>query len=79
MTNGKQYLNKREYLGHKIMSYALKYGYKCVHIDMEWTAGEYIIVWARKMDMEEHLENYADFPYKKTVGVIDKIEELLKE
>ncbi len=74
----KQYFNKREYLGHKNMTYALKYGNKCVHIEMEWASGEYVIVWARKMDMEEHLENYAEFPYRRSVKVIDKIEELLK-
>lgn len=74
----KQYLRKREYLGFKKATYALQYGNNGYHIQMEWISGEYRITWARKMDMLEHIENYKEFPYKKTVGTIDRIEELLK-
>ncbi len=74
----KQYFNKREYLGKKILTYSLQYGKRGYHIQMEWISGEYTIMWARRMDTLEHLENYTDFPYRRTPKVIDRIEELLK-
>lgn len=72
----KQYLIKREYLGFKNMPYWLKYGGKTVLVMMEWISGEYRIVSATTSPNKAGLD---DFPYKKTVGVIDRIEELLKE
>ncbi len=74
----KQYLIKREYLGFKEIHYALHYGTKTVHIMMKWISGVYKIVWAQKISYGA-LDNYLEFPYKKTVGVIDRIEELLRE
>ncbi len=74
---GKQYLNKREYIGHHEIHYALKYGNKAVLVMMNWVGREYEVIWARQINIE-HLGNYEEFPYHRTPKVIDRIEELLK-
>lgn len=77
----KQYLIKREYLGNRVYHYYLRYGGKTVFIVMEWISGVYQITQAKLSAFQESefMILLDSFPYKKTVGVIDKIEELLKE
>ncbi len=74
----KQYLRKREYLGKMTYHYFLKYGGKFVFILMEWISGEYRITKAKltKFNSDE-FGPFDDFPYRRTVAVIDRIEELL--
>ncbi|KKM09048.1 hypothetical protein LCGC14_1723200 [marine sediment metagenome] len=72
----KQYLRKREYLGEKLYHYHVKYGNKIVKIIMKWISGEYRITSAKPSKVY-YFE--LEFPYKRTVGTIDRIEELLRE
>ena len=79
----KQYLIKREYIGIQEIDYYLNYGNKFVIITMKWISGEYRITDVIKIKSLtkwiKHDTSIRSFPYKKTVGVIDRIEELLKE
>ena len=73
-----KYLNKREYLGIKEIQYRVRYGTKDALITMKWVSGEYRITAA---DLSKYDPNAGvmEFPYKRTVKVVDRIEELLKE
>ena len=72
----KQYLRKREYLGIMEINYILKYGRKIVNVTMKWISGEYRILWA-KLIRDDPIEYVDDFPYKRTVATIDRVEALL--
>lgn len=71
----KQYLRKREYLGKMHFLYHVRYGSKTVLIEMEWISGEYQITKAKLATFQG---KYEDFPYRRSVKTIDRIEELLK-
>ena len=79
----KQYLRKREYLGFQEAHYYLQYGEKIVIVNMKWNNREYVIVEAFKIKSlakwTKIFVTMKQLPYKKTVGVIDRIEELLRE
>lgn len=79
----KQYLNKREYLGIKEIDYYLSYGEKIVIVTMKWISGEYRVTDAIKIkSLTKWISNnnisIRSLPYKRTVNVIDRIEEVLK-
>ncbi len=78
----KQYLRKREYLGIQEIDYYLTYGEKIVIVTMKWVSGEYRITEAIKIKslikwQKKDISNRS-FPYRKSVKVIDRVEELLK-
>lgn len=72
----KKYLIKREYLGFKEKQYWLRYGDKNILVTMKWVSGEYRILWAKLMKYDPNL-NIGEFPYKRTVRTIDRVEALL--
>jgi len=72
-----KYLHKRKYLGFKKKQYWLLYGLKNAIVTMEWVRGEYRITAAELTKYNPNTPNVSEFPYKKTVGVIDTVEELV--
>jgi len=78
----KQYYNKREYLGIQESDYYLTYGEKIVIVTMKWISGEYRITEAIKIKSlikwQKKDVSIRSFPYRRSVKVIDRIEELLK-
>lgn len=78
----KQYYNKREYLGIQEIDYYLSYGEKIVIVTVKWISGEYRITEAIKIkSLTKWIKkdiSIRSFPYRRSVKVIDRIEELLK-